>query len=171
MSFLLTEVYHVNGHRHTNYKAAVADIAGRRHMIFLAACQTFNQVHEGVVCGWASRVRVRVRVCVCARVAKTLSLPLSVLSNTQNTPSTQTPVIKKKKCLTGIGYTIAAGESLTSIVDAACGREHCMPLGAGIVAFGALALLRGQGAPCVGLMMMMMMMVTTRRRAAGFGLL
>ena len=46
-----------------------------------------------------------------------------------------------------------------------------MPLWAGIVAFGALALLRGQGAPCVGLMMMMMMMVTTRRRAAGFGLL
>jgi hypothetical protein len=58
MSFLLTEVYHVDGKRFTNYKAAVHAIAGRKHMIFLGACQTFNQVGVcGCGCGCVGRGR------------------------------------------------------------------------------------------------------------------
>ena len=43
--------------------------------------------------------------------------------------------------LTCIGYTIAAAESLESIVDAACGRAHCIKQWQTALAFGGCQVL------------------------------
>ena len=46
--------------------------------------------------------------------------------------------------LTCIGYTIAAAESLESIIDAACGHAHCIKLWQSTLVFGGLQLLMSQ---------------------------